>query len=357
MRLIDWVSQESYFFANPSLSSDFFPIRWTRFTEFSSHIWIATSGTTQAAKNAIKWVALSKKAFLASAEAVNAHLQSNSEDRWLNALPLFHVGGLSIFARAHLSGATVVQAGWTKWSPHGFMRELSSITLTSLVPAQLFDLVQAGYEASPDLRGVVIGGGNVTDQLYQKARSLKWPILPSFGMTECCSQVATARFGDPSLILLSHVECSLSPERLLQIKSPALLTGYLHVKGTEFQWEDPKKNGVFTTEDVVEIKEGKLQFLGRKNAWIKIGGENVSLFHLDTYFNQVKPLEVDAYLKAAVDERLGNIIQLVTLTKHRDQTESLIEKFNHGVMPYEKIRSVQYVEFIPRTPLGKIYER
>lgn len=354
MQLFDFESNESEVFANPKLSPYFYPSKWEGFHSLSGHIWIATSGTTREAGGQIKWVALSKQAFLASAQAVNSHLQSSSSDRWLNALPLFHVGGLSIYARAFLSGASVAQVKFEKWSPENYITALidSKATLTSLVPTQLFDLLT--YEAPPSLRAVIIGGGAVSEELYAQALTQKWPILPSFGMTECCSQIATAQSGDARLKILSHVKCSGSMEGLLQIQSPALLTGYLYHGGDQFRWEDPKKEGVFTTEDLVEIKEGILTFLGRKGDMIKIGGENVSLFQLEVFFNKIKPASIEAILRPKTDERLGKIIQLVTLEIHKGEVDELVQAFNERVMPYEKIRYIHYVATIPRSDLGKV---
>ncbi len=113
---IDWQSNESHVLLNPRA-----PIHerliWEPMTiahQYPAHIWLMTSGSQQT-----KLVALSKKALLTSAQAVNQHLQSTSLDIWINPLPTFHVGGLGIWARAYLSGA-IVHPYLEKWSPHLF---------------------------------------------------------------------------------------------------------------------------------------------------------------------------------------------------------------------------------------------
>lgn len=354
MSTIDWTSDQSLVFVNPKLPHVALPSDWERYKDYPCHIWIATSGTTQSTEGAIKWVAASKQAFLASAEEVNTHLSSTSKDIWLNVLPLFHVGGLSIYARAHLSGAKIFTE--PKWCKDAFIKRLheTKATLCSLVPAQIYDLVNANHMAPPHLRGVIIGGGAFPYELFKKAQELNWPVMPSFGMSECCSQVATAHLGEYNLSILPHIQTSISPEGFLQIKSPALFSGYLRIQGNNFHWEDPKVDGLFTTQDRVEIKDSLLKFLGRNSDWIKIGGENVSLFHLETFLNKIKPQGIDAVLNPALDPRLGKIIELVALKKQADQIDSLVQQFNAGVMPYEKIRNIKYVESIPRSSLGKV---
>ena len=105
------------------------------------HVWMATTGTS----GHIKWAALSKSAILTSANTVNTFLHSTNNDVWVNPLPRFHVGGLGIQARGHLSRAAVVDAFSAmqgKWNTLQFYKLLceSKGSLTSLVPAQAYDL-------------------------------------------------------------------------------------------------------------------------------------------------------------------------------------------------------------------------
>src|SRR5438045_3187840 len=78
-----------------------------------AHLFVVTSGST----GTFKIVALSKQAVLASAIAVNERLVATNRDIWCRVLPLFHVGGLGILARAHVSGARVIER---EWDPQSF---------------------------------------------------------------------------------------------------------------------------------------------------------------------------------------------------------------------------------------------
>jgi O-succinylbenzoic acid--CoA ligase len=303
----------------------------------------------------MKWVALAKSAFLASAQAVNTHLQSDCKDRWANALPLFHVGGLSIYARAFLSGASVYTFP-QKWDPitfHTFLHQHAA-TLTALVPTQLFDLIQNALPAPKSLRAAIIGGGHLHHSLFQQAQALGWAIAPSYGMTECASQIATALALSSDLQVLPHIQYQISEDQRLRIKSCALFTGYLECDGKNFTWSDPKQEGWFTTEDCVQIDNNILQFLGRANDWIKISGENVSLLKLEKSWEELKPSEIEAVIVAAKDERLGAKIELLTLPCHASAMEPYIALFNAQVMPYERIRNIRLVDSIPRNALGKV---
>ena len=119
------------------------------------HLLFSTSGSSGGAK----WVALSREAILASARSVNAHLNVSSEDRWLLALPTFHVGGMGIVARSYLSKSSMVryQESWNAQVYLELIRD-EQVTLSSLVPTQLVDLVRLGARlgvaAPPSLRAV-----------------------------------------------------------------------------------------------------------------------------------------------------------------------------------------------------------
>ena len=149
---------------------------------FKGHIWLATSGSSAQSHHEVKWAALSKEGLLISAAAVNDHLQSTSKDIWINPLPEFHVGGLGIFARAYLSKATVIdyftleEGKWNAIKFHGLANECSA-TLTSLVPAQVYDLIIQKLRAPSQLRAVIVGGGALSENLYYQALEYGWKLF------------------------------------------------------------------------------------------------------------------------------------------------------------------------------------
>src|SRR5207237_5413799 len=100
---------------------------------------------------ALELVAIAKQAVLAAAAAVNDRLEAKQSDVWCAVLPSFHVGGLGIYARAHLTGSRVVP---TPWSPRSLVE--SDATLVSLVPAQVHDLLESGLTPRPPLRALLL---------------------------------------------------------------------------------------------------------------------------------------------------------------------------------------------------------
>jgi o-succinylbenzoate---CoA ligase len=339
--LIDWESRESHVLLNPRMPADERNRVSSWASDLPAHLWLGTSGTT----GSMKLVALSKEAMLASAAAVNRRLEASSHDVWYSVLPWWHVGGLGIEGRAFLSQATVVRSSWDAraFAAH---REM---TLSSLVPAQVSDLVTAGLHAPPQLRAVVVGGGVLHADLYRAAVALGWPLLPSYGMTESCSQVATALPGNPDLRLLDHVEAREEPDGRLAFRGGSMLTAYATSEGVA----DPKIDGWLVTEDVGSLDGDVLRVSGRGEDWVKVGGESVALPRLDAV------LEILAGTKAAVlavpDARLGNVIWLAV--EPGVDVELLRTRFDAQVHPFERARRLVPVRRIPRTDLGKLQRK
>ncbi|GAB4227973.1 MAG: hypothetical protein Tsb0021_05060 [Chlamydiales bacterium] len=348
-RYINWENSRTEVFINPKLNQDQL-ILPKKLPNLSHHIWITSSGTFQ-----LKYIALSKSAFLSSASAVNTFLKSNCSDIWLHALPDFHVGGLAIWARAYLSHAKVVVQ--KKWNPFDFVKlaEEESATLTSLVPTQLYDLVKHGLKAPISLRAVIIGGGGISEVLRNRAVQLSWPILPSYGLTECSSQVATAKDHKSPLIPLPHIQYRIDENDYLFIKSSSLLSGYAMIDEKNVSWSDPKIEGWFKTEDKVKIIKGGLEVIGRDSSFVKISGESVNLHRLNHILESVRievEVESDMAVIAVPDQRLGHSVRL--MTSSFKNIEKVIKKFAEKVPPFERIRSVHVMRELPRNAMGKI---
>jgi O-succinylbenzoic acid--CoA ligase len=331
-------------------------------------MWILSSGTSSTHQNSFKFMGLTQEALLASAKAVNLHLNATSDDRWLNVLPLFHVGGLGILYRAYVSESECFNI-WDdtfKWNPHHY-RELCqshNITLSSLVPTQIYDLVQAQLVAPASLRAIVVGGARLNEELYQKARHLGWPLLPSFGMTEAGSQVATASLASlgstnyPELQLLSHISARTNEHHQLSLRGSSLFEGFYAIQdGVPSPWCNPKDaEGWYLTQDCAHLNDGHLQILARVDDVIKIRGENVNLSVLRNRLEQLQPIapgKIDCTIVAIPESRLGH--QLVIVGNAPLETlQALQNRFNQQSLPFERIeQSLGPIE-LPRTALGKI---
>ncbi len=362
---IDWQSSKSHLLLNPA-RSEAGALRLDMLPQLPGHLWLATSGTS-ANRSAFKLVALSKRAFLASAAAVNAHLQARPEDGWFLALPEFHVGGLSVYARAHLSSAPVTP--WPevgkKWNAKRFYADLcdSNSAFVSLVPTQVWDLIDLKLSAPGSLKAAIVGGAALSHAFYERGRVLGWPLLPTYGFTECCSQVATAELESlrgiaaAPLRILSHVKVRREADLTLSVKSPSLLTGIATITGQKVQFCDPKDSGWFHTQDKVTVDGDYLSFLGRGDGWVKINGKSVSQMALQELLEKVMSesgWREEAAIVMLRDPRRGHRVALAMATQDRALLDAVTSKFNQEVLPHERIGTSYPVSCLPRTDLGKV---
>jgi O-succinylbenzoic acid--CoA ligase len=152
---------------------------------------IHTSGTTSNPRP----IELTYGNFLWSAIGSGVALGVDPNERWLCALPLSHVGGLSILIRSAIYSTTAVIHERFETERALAALEDERITLVSLVATTLTRLLDAGLREPPSLRCALTGGGPVPAALVQRARAAGVPVIETYGLTECCSQAATAPLG------------------------------------------------------------------------------------------------------------------------------------------------------------------
>ncbi len=323
--------------------------------ELAGHVLFETSGSSGTPKS----VALSKSALLASAAAVNRHLQVSPNSRWGLALPAHHVGGFGVAARCYQSGAKlcIYQGKWNATRFRDWLHD-QNVTHTSLVPAQVHDLVALNLPSPPSLIAIVVGGGRLESGLGRRARDLGWPVLASYGMTEAGSQIATQSLAElaqpynPAPILLLPIwDARTTPDSRLEISGPALFSGYV-IAGKYH----PRESEWHLTEDRVELEGGYLTPLGRADTFVKILGELA-----DTAAIERELMECCG--------RLGSNFAVIAFPHERSE-HSLVPVFESSVEPATAIAAIEaynsrcpgfrrlgaavFVPRFPRSELGKI---
>ncbi len=377
----DWDDQRNQVRLNPALNQDFaFAVEQIFFRLCKTHrfpgvLGVTSSGTTRS-ENSLRLYFLPKRAFLASAHGVNQHLRVQQKDVFLGVLPMFHVGGLGLSARAHAANAMFYDRSLEKWSAQKFCQLVDDVeaTVSSLVPTQVYDLVKEGLVCPPTLRAVVVGGGALDLELYRKARQLGFPLLPSYGMTELCSQVATASLDSllikpdniqtlPPLELLNHVRTISRDGRVLFL-SGAAFSAAVDVDQSEKPGELAVENNFelnpaqeVHTADLLEVYEQNLKkcirIIGRQGQSVKINGEWVQVGALNVKWAELSQ-DTNCVLLAEPHERSGRRIVLICEWANYHSSHVAVEKFNQQVLPVARISATYVVNQIPKTPLGKI---
>ena len=303
----------------------------------------ATSGTT----GHPKWIIHSQEGLDWCAKTVNEHFDCSQIDTWGLALPEFHVGGYCLAHRASLAKGRLARYP-SRWNPLQFQHWLASekVTITSLVPTQVFDLVHAKLQAPPTLRLALIGGEHLNEHLFEKALALGWPLIISYGMTETAGLVASSQLRKNELHPLPGWDLTVDPNGLLTIDSPGLFKGTLDEQGFHPQ------TSPFTTKDLVDLSAHTLTIRGRSDHQIKILGELVDLATLRTSLAATLPRQQTTII-ALPDERRNFQLFPVIEGSNSQSVTANIAAWNQTLPPFSRCQQPLFIASWPLTPLGK----
>jgi O-succinylbenzoic acid--CoA ligase len=304
-----------------------------------------TSGTTAAPKP----VSLTYGNFAASARGSAAVLGSDPEERWLCALPLAHVGGLSILVRSAIGRSTaVVHERFDVRAVTTALRE-DGVTMVSLVATMLGRLLAGGLRHPPQLRCALIGGGPLRAELIDRAEAAGIPLAQTYGLTEACSQVTTSAIGEP------ETAGRPLPGTSLQIASD----GEVLVAGPTVAPTALAADGLLHTGDLGRLDAaGRLTVTGRRSEVIITGGENVAPAEVEAALAS-HPAVADAAVYGRPDEHWGEAVN-ASVVLRTGATATPVELRDHcrAVLAAFKVpKELRVVDALPRTESGKLLRR
>jgi O-succinylbenzoic acid--CoA ligase len=318
---------------------------------------IHTSGTASAPRP----VELTYGNFLWSALGSAVALDLDPRERWLCAMPVSHVGGLSILLRSAIYATTAVIH--ERFEADRVLRALrkQQITLVSLVATTLARLLDAGLADPPCLRCALTGGGPVPAALVRRAQAASVPVSLTYGLTEACSQVTTtpaaslaldgATAGPPLFCTRVRIEGQAPAE-------PGV--GEILITGPTVARASLQRDGWLRTGDVGSIDEhGRLHVSGRQADTIVSGGENVSAAEVEAVL-EAHPDVLEAAVVGRADERWGEAVTAIVLARPDCalDREALRAHCAGALAPYKVPKHVVLAGGpLPRTGSGKLLRR
>ncbi len=341
----------------------------------STAVVIHTSGTTSAPKP----IELTYGNLLWSALGSAVALGLDPRERWLCALPLSHVGGLSILLRSTIYATTAVVH--ERFDTDAVLEALmqQQITLVSLVAttlARLLDAMPARPERPPMLRCALTGGGPVPAALVARAREAGVPVSLTYGLTESCSQVTTspvARLDEPSgerlnagpplfcarvRIVNASTDTPDIPDT--QEALPSGQEGEILVAGPTVAPGSLAADGWLHTGDLGALdSEGRLSVTGRKADTIVSGGENVAPAEVEAVI-EAHPDVLEAAVVPRPDERWGEAVTAIVVTRPGAELdgEALRVHCARALAAHKVPKRVSFAaEPLPRTRSGKLLRK
>jgi O-succinylbenzoic acid--CoA ligase len=297
-----------------------------------------TSGTTASPKP----VELTYGNFRASAAAAQANLPLGPDDRWLCVLPVFHVGGLSILTRTAFYGASAIVHERFDVDAARESLESGEATVVSLVATMLRRLRDAGLERAPSLRAALVGGGPVPRDLLEWGAEVGLPLLQTYGMTETCSQIATAAAGSSAARPLPGVELRTGEGGEILARGPMVSPGALAADG----WLHTGDRGRIDAEGFLHVE-------GRVKDTIVTGGENVAAAEVEEALVS-HPAVADAAVIGHPDPEWGEAVAAFVVVDGSVEDAELVAWCRERLAGYKLPRTITRVDELPRTESGKL---
>jgi len=295
-------------------------------------------------------------------------------DRFLNSLPMFHVGALTPSLCVAYRGLTLV--AMRSFDPNDAWKQIQDerITTTLLVPAMLqfmLGVYDAEQHRASTLRWVMSGAAPVPLELIKTYESMGIEIHQVYGLTETCGPAclitgedALARAGstgrsffhtDVRVVRDDGSDCDPGEPGEVLVRGPHIMTGY---------WNRPEAtaetivDGWVHTGDVATMDaDGFVTIVDRIKDMLISGGENVYPAEIENVLLG-HPSITDAAVIGVPSAKWGESPLAVVVVSDADLSAEDVMAHTRGMLaPFKTVKKVEFVTEIPRNPSGKILKR
>lgn len=290
----------------------------------------------------------------AAAAGSAAVFGSEPDDRWLCALPLFHVAGLSVLTRCARNATTAVLHDRFDVGAATDALTAGDVTLASLVPTQLRRLRDAGLSEAPALRALLLGGGPIPPDLVEWARDARLPVRCTYGMTETASQVAVTGLWESAATPIPGAELRIASTDAAAGSGDKDAAGEILVRGPMVAPGALSGDGWLHTGDVGAIdRHGRLHVEGRIKELIVTGGEKVAPAAVEAVL-AAHPAVADAGVAGTPDPDWGEAVTAYVVERAAVSDYDLLAFCRERLAGYQVPKRVVRVRSLPRNASGKL---
>ena len=297
--------------------------------------------------------------------AINSSLNLgiHADDKWLSSLPMFHVGGFSVFIKSVIYGMPVYLL------PHYSKDRLTQaifdkdITIASLVTLMLADLIEgADNRKTPKkLRSILLGGGSVPEVMLEQVKKKEIPLVQSYGMTETSSQIITlspedsmrklGSSGKPLVNAEVKIEAKNNQVGEILVKGPMVINEYFNNPQAT---KDSFTQGWLKTGDLGYLdEEGYLYVVDRRSDLIISGGENIYPTEVENVLLTHPNVKEVAVVKK-IDDKFGHVPIAFVVLNDKDDKPDFKENLNNQLASYKHPKAYHFIDKLPRTASNKI---
>ncbi len=329
-----------------------------------------TSGTTGLPKGVVH----SHTTMASAIQTFTATMDLREHDRFLSALPLFHVGALTPLTLMVYRGVTSILMRNFEPQRVWELIEEEQITTGLAVPAMLNFMLDVPDKSRFDyssLRWFLTGAAPVSPGLINAYTDLKIELLTCYGLTESCgpgsviaAEDAIRKIGsigkpffhtDVKIVRTDGSECDADEPGEILVRGNHVMLEYWN------RPEDTAKtlvNGWLHTGDVGRLdEEGFLYIEDRIKDMIISGGENIYPAEIENIL-QTHPKIIESAVIGQPSNKWGESPLAIIVRRDPSLTETEVMHYlGEKVARYKLPQGVVFQESIPRNPTGKILKR
>lgn len=296
-----------------------------------------------------------------------------SSDTTLGVLPFFHIYGLVVVMNVSLHlGATVVTMPRFDLEQCLGAMEKYRVTYAYVVPPIVLALAKSPlvdkYDLS-SLQRLFSGAAPLAPELARAASArLRCGMTQGYGMTEtspvthCTREIDAPGIGPPApnteskiVSITTGAELGPDEEGEICVRGPQVMKGYLNNPAATEAMID--SDGWLHTGDVGYADGGGCFYVvDRVKELIKYKGMQIAPAELEAVLLG-HPCIADAAVVPLADEEAGQVPKAFVVLKEQSTPDDIMTYVADRVARYKRIRLVEVVDQIPRSPSGKILRR
>ena len=326
-----------------------------------------TSGTTGHPKGAMH----THHTMMWALITLSATINTTGLDRFITAMPFFHIGALAPVLMGVYDGFTLLCV--QKFAPDTFWQQIEAerATETMLVPAMLNFMLHVKEKDTCDvssLKWIMTGGAPVPVSLIKAYQAKGIEIHQVYGMTESAGPAcliseknAIERAGSAGKGFLHTQVKVVRPDGTdvepgekgeVLVKGEHIMKGYWNL---EEKTKEVLKDGWYYSGDAGQIDEdGFIYIVDRMKDMIISGGENIYPAEIEAAL-VCHPDVKEVAVVGKADEKWGEVpVAFVCKNKHTLDQAALLQHLEPRLARFKTPQAFHFIDLLPRNSSGKV---